>query len=776
MGNIYSLQDGFDCVAEKTSGGWFIGAVAVSDADREHLSKLERFGVVFGKGRAEPEWKKAVQEAGRDVILVTGRDTAVEEKVLWQGERVTSLSTVSSGEPLLAWTGKKDGNWRLMLGGEEGLREVCRSDIPLGECSLAVVDGNTYAACHRRRESGVEILLYREDGRTILTIPGGRPRLASDGKGALYLVSEESADGCVRLMLHCIIDGTIVRSLTVPGGDDLNLNAEAVCRPSDGVLHVVWESSPRWGVDERVGLHRRLQMAVLASETADFAPAGGGYTVPVPQEAFLDGSVQNFTPIRPQVVLLGNRPAVAYRWFRFVGQKSFGWDTCLVTCEGEGWTEPVRISEAPSSPDSRYSVIADGSDLYCFLPCGDRVSNRTFEEELEGKSGRSTQPVWNHRIEVRRCPLGEVLPEVGFPGEKSFPVISVDTAADPPSLENTGDLSLVWGDLHAHSAYSKCMSANDGTPEEVLRFQRDVLKCRVLCLTEHVEYMTHPEFTHVLDAVEEAAGDICIPLYGVEWAKRPAHHTNFFAVDRGVFDQLRALMLVCDNLPGLYARIKRELPENSVTAVRHMHGMNVDEFGVSGARVTETHDPEVEWAMEGMQTRGNMMVDSVSGRPLFPNNFLDAGARVGIVGGSDHSRGTGSNRFCLTGFWVSEMSPASILGAIKARKTLGASNGKIGLWPECGGVPMGESISVAGTVSIQCRISSSMQVKRVCLMRDGRLLPWTVVQAVRKEVELTDDAAEPGEHWYCVTVEGDSHLNKPSTLVHSSPFFIKVEG
>jgi hypothetical protein len=292
--------------------------------------------------------------------------------------------------------------------------------------------------------------------------------------------------------------------------------------------------------------------------------------------------------------------------------------------------------------------------------------------------------------------------------------------------------------------------------------------------------MTHPEFTHVLDCLEEEAGDDCIPLYAVEWAKRPAHHTNFYAIERAVFERLRALMLVSDNLTTLYERIKCELPPISVTAIRHMHGINEDEYGVSGPRVTETHDPELEWAMEAMQTRGNMMVEAYPSWPKFPNNFLSKGAKIGLVGGSDHSRGQGSNRFCLTGFWVHEVSPDGIFQALRNRKTIAASNAKIAIYATLDGYPMGEVIDVSGSVRITCRLSSAREIRRVCLMRDGELLGWTDVDATEASVKLVDEDVAPGAHWYVVTVDAVIVEPEPAgysstDLAHSSPFFVKVK-
>jgi len=317
------------------------------------------------------------------------------------------------------------------------------------------------------------------------------------------------------------------------------------------------------------------------------------------------------------------------------------------------------------------------------------------------------------------------------------------------------------------------MSANDGQPQDVLRFQRDVLGCQVLCLTDHVEYMRAPEFAHVLDCLEEEAGSDCIPLYGVEWAKRPAHHTNFYALDRNVFDRLRALMLVCDNLPDLYARIKAELPPSSVVAIRHMHGMDEDEFGVSGPRVTETHDPQLEWCMEAMQTRGNMMLKGHGGALKFPNNFLNAEAKIGLIAGSDHSRGGGPNRWCMTGFWVDEISPGGVFRALRERSTIACANAKVAIWTEAEGAPMGSAIAVSDEVRIRASLCAARPIRRVCLMRDGECLDWIPVNCCEADMEFIDSAPQSGEHWYSVTAEAEAALT-PHAIVHSSPYFVTV--
>jgi hypothetical protein len=417
-------------------------------------------------------------------------------------------------------------------------------------------------------------------------------------------------------------------------------------------------------------------------------------------------------------------------------------------------------------------VLAEGRRLTAFFPCCRHAPKLTFDGLPTDRKARSCH---DFRVEVIRLDADESLPMPETPrGHEAVYVLPPSlppVAPAPPDLTDPPrGLSLVWGDLHAHSAYSKCMSGNDGLPEDVLRFERDVLGCRVLCLTEHVEYMGCPEHTHVLDRLEAEAGDGCIPLYAVEWAKAPAHHTNFYAVDRKVFDGLRGILLACHHLTAVYERVKAELPPGSVLAIRHTHGRNDGDFGVSGPRTTETHDPVMEPAMEAMQTRGNMMMEALRGLPPFPSNFLNAGARVGLVAGSDHCRGGGLNRFCLTGFWVTEPSAAAVFDAIRGRRTIACANGKVAVWACTGGKAMGEAVEVFGPVRVQAQFASARPVKRACLLRDGQPLPWVEVGAETARIELADEPPA-GRHWYSVTAEADSIPGRLPALVHASPIF-----
>ena len=171
--------------------------------------------------------------------------------------------------------------------------------------------------------------------------------------------------------------------------------------------------------------------------------------------------------------------------------------------------------------------------------------------------------------------------------------------------------------------------------------------------------------------------------------------------------------------------------------------------------------------------------------PRFPANFLNAGAVIGLVGGTDHSTGKPLNHYCLTGFWVEDDSPESVWEALVNRRTVACSNGKVSIWTALNGMPMGSRLPVEGAVSIDISASAAREITRVCLIRDGEALGWTDIYAKNANLTLVDTAAVSGRHWYVVTVEGASayqegegigrEVQAASVMAHSSPYFVDIK-
>lgn len=351
-----------------------------------------------------------------------------------------------------------------------------------------------------------------------------------------------------------------------------------------------------------------------------------------------------------------------------------------------------------------------------------------------------------------------------------------DIAPEPPTLKDTGK-TLLWADLHVHTAYSKCAAPNDGTPEENLRFQRDRLGCRVLCLTEHTHIMSHAECEHSFDVLEREADDDAVALYASEPVST-GQDTIFYAVDRDVIRRFSALPQLVRDRAAYHRLIKQHLPPRSLIVARHFH--SGDEKG-SGDPASDLagFDPELEAFMEAQQTRGdNLRMEGKLG-PGTVRHFLAAGCKLGLTGGSDHALGRGPDHLALTGLWVDELSQEAVWEALWQRRTFSVNNAKISLWATLHGrdehdAILGDEVRTAGPLRFQIQAACPFPLTRVYLQRDGQVIQQQTVQGEHAELELLDESPPAGPHWYVVSAEARSRFMHQPAVCHLSPFFVNV--
>ncbi len=765
MKQFAEIQDGYSACGGSCDGGWYAGVLVIDDVDGPFLPG--RAGSYDAVRENCLHWQRAYARVGRRVVLATeaepaGRQLTLAERVCGPVAPREAVET-----PVLAWTQRGGGAWELKCFANGAIRTVLRSvDVLRCPQVAAGPDGLLLAVERDLDGQRGEVLVMDVCGREVFRAEGRNAKLAASRRGVM-LLTERCGRNRITLELREIVAGEAGRVAALAGPDDYTFNAELACDPA-GAAFVVAESCPAFGMDCRAGLHRDLLAwrRDVDAEPADISGPDG--RMPIPRRTFNYWSDENLPPIRPRVFVDADGPVVVYRQFRHFAFKTFGWDTCWCRWGGAGWSDPVRLSANMATPDTGYAVFPVGDGYVSVLPC------------LENSGGPDR--CGNHRVEIAAFAADHALPPCEIPEDKQGTYVVTtgykNVAPPPPALDEPYEgRTLIWGDLHQHTAYSKCVSAQDGGPDEMFRYARDVLGCEVFTFADHSMIMSGPENTWVSDQLEIHAGRDGIVLFGTEPGNRPGHDTNWYATDRDVHDRLRCVLdigVLGPSRQRTYRMALDELPVGSVLALRHFHG-----DGLSDDECVQSFEPRLEVAMEAMQGRVNALIEARCGMALFPNQFLDAGAKVGLVGGTDHYRGNGPNHVCLTGFWVKERTAAGVWEAICNRYTIAMSDAKIAMAATIHGRPAGRNVPAGEDGAVRVRLSASCArpIRRATLIRDGEQLPWVEVGATSATIELTDENPDPGRHWYVPTVEVETAYGDENVgYGHASPFFVIVGG
>ncbi|MEE8385671.1 MAG: hypothetical protein V3S01_07125, partial [Dehalococcoidia bacterium] len=412
----------------------------------------------------------------RRLELTVSRSGATDSTIIAEAERIHGPTSPRECvfSPVVVWTERQEGKWMLQCWSQNTLQTIYVSESMLRNPSTAVVEGRIYAAVEVDDAGGSGCIVVADSGEVCFRTAGRNPVLRTAAWGLVLLCEQVGADRSgVDLFLHNLDGGPAARTLK---SDDLNIHADMAYDPGSDSLFVCWESTPVWGFDPYVGRHRDINVMRLGRDgTLEPTPGTTNGRLALPRVAHLNRCDTNMPPVYSRVLAIDGNPAVAYRNYRFRAGRSFGWDVFLTRYDGRVWTGPLRVSEHPGPPDAGYTILQRRGELLGFFPCCD--------------NDPPASPTRNHRIEVQRIGIDdgyspEAIPLCGR-GFYQIPFAVPNAAPDPPSPQPTGGRTLVWADLHQHTAQSKCMACIDGSLEDVLSFQRDILGCRVLTAGEH---------------------------------------------------------------------------------------------------------------------------------------------------------------------------------------------------------------------------------------------------------------------------------------------------
>ena len=504
-------------------------------------------------------------------------------------------------------------------------------------------------------------------------------------------------------------------------------------------------------------------------------------TVPVPLAPLQVGETQHtfeqfIVPMAVRLLAGEQGLRVLYRSLHVRGNSVFGWDLSAITHTGESWSAPQRLSTGVGFPDTQYGVAEDTADgLWlgyhaCDVPAlrdGGAAPDRPPQIARYHKHAVTNSRFLVERVhsttsgaqvsQVRQRPV--VIPASGLAPPAAAPV--------PRDLDFHGRrYHLLFGDLHRHSLYSKCQSANDGALLDHWRWAIEVAQLDFYAVTDHLDFLSQEEWQHTRAATALMAGNAGIfPLYGFEWTIQSAGgHANFFYLDPEIANDLRVACLTSPQINDIWDKLDAWLPAGSVLAIRH----HLEQH--RGPAAIESFAPRYEPVIEVIQSRGVAIG--------LAERFWRAGCRAGVVGASDHSFPGAPFPFCLTGVWAEEQSRAGAFAALRQRRTFATNGPKIRLFLSAGDVPMGSAGSVSGPPELQVDVRGTTTVDRVEFFRNGRLAHVEPVEQ-QEAVVTFEDAAAPRDatayYHVRVTQQPEQRAQRPDEgIAYSSPVWLEI--
>ncbi len=759
-------------------------------------------------GRTLTEWRR--RSAAAHFTLSLAR---LEDQAAPIGRELTSsrhaiegpaLATLpQQATPAVLWAARRDDGCRLMaaLGNDRPEIVHTAAGAILGPQAAVDRDGRLWAVWQQWPEAGSSpaarpriVAAHRPLAATAhdppswsaptTLSPAGQsswsPTLAAGPDGGLWC-AWAAWDGTTYQVFVCHAPPGATWSAPVPVSPAPagSFHLTPALAAADGRAWVVWSRTTRWGeLNHRFNHLRSLHAAIVTADAAGdltIAPAPGQPALgepgclPVAATPFRHSAEDEFiNPQTPRIVLDPQGPVVFYRQFRSTAFKDFGWTIYGVRHTGDDWTAPERLSTHSGAPDSPYGAIPAGADDGSWL-LAYHAGDYTREP-----AQHPSHPVENHRLVVEQVRLtGQAsAPPADSPPATAPAVLSSQHPAPPAAMParaatvNGQSYTLLFGDLHRHSAYSKCLSANDGDPLNHWQWVQDVAALDFYALTEHLEYMSYAEWRHVEDlAALLATGDV-LALYGFELAIPPGH-TNFFYADQAIGHDLRVACLSSPDLAALWPELDAWLPPGKVVAIRHHQGHRGDDLA-------RTYGPAYEPVAEIIQTRGEF--------PQWVQSLWRQGLRVGVVGASDHSRAAPFVQG-LTGLWLpaGERSREAVLAGLQSRRTFATNGPRMSVFLTATGdehdtpLVMGAEGSVTGPPRLHLTASGTRPLETVEFYRDDRLLHVETVSEPQVQLEYTPAPAPAGEHtyWVRVTQRPERNGTRPGRgIAYSSPIWL----
>jgi len=444
-----------------------------------------------------------------------------------------------------------------------------------------------------------------------------------------------------------------------------------------------------------------------------------------------------------------------------------GWEVWLTGWTGAAWIAPIPVSSMKGM-NRRPSLVVDGNRaVVCFQADDLPTGWGDIEKAATAKSG-----VYLTSIELPDVPVAapQLEPLVENPAKWEAAEIRHRFGDDEPTKRTTTvgseTLTLLYGDLHAHSDTSVCQRLFNGSADDVYAMQRDFLNLDFACLTDHGEdfnpYLWNRQAK--LARANDVPGKFTTFL-GEEWAssfqepkyRSPAHPYGYYGHRNIVIADLRFPRWWNPQNGQTPADVWADLraAKANFIMIPHQladHGTNIP---MDWSFVDETAQP----VAEVFQIRGSYEAkgapraakDGTPEESYYLQGALKNGVVVGVIAAPDHGGGVG--KACV---WAKENSREAILDAFRARRCFGTTGARIALEVRVDGRFMGEKTSEhadASPVTIEVKATCPNDVAKVSICRGGEWIHAATPTTRSFDVRFVDEKAPAGPKWYYVRVE-----------------------
>jgi len=349
--------------------------------------------------------------------------------------------------------------------------------------------------------------------------------------------------------------------------------------------------------------------------------------------------------------------------------------------------------------------------------------------------------------------------------------------------EGSGALRVYWGEIHGHSE----MSDGCGDFAEMYRHAREEGCLDFAASGDHSCYHSDNEWLWMQDVTNahNAPGRF-VTLVGYEWAGKQVHRNVY--TSRGRLKLFRGMYPPTSRLDAVWREFHSD-PD----VVGGPHG------GLAHGLVWEHHDPDVErfveiYSMWGANdTRDNPLVPGFARRNrrgITANELLQRGAKLGFTGGGDcheghagfssedpDGQGTTPHTFAarllyrcgMTAAVVPRLDRASLIEALRNRRTYATTGARILLDFGVSGVPMG-SEGDAREAICRATVHAVQPIQTIEIVKDGAVAWQRGCDALEATVEWQDSASPVREHYYYLHViqsDGEQAWSSPVWITPS---------